>query len=160
MEATESVTVFDQFGGTFAAELGHGDQFVGVAAVEVNLDYLVQGLLPLRFEGWESVGTACRTVVVCLPTNVRQRVFQTLLLQCKLLELSFIKMDIREWLQRDVIEKIEDVARQDDGEHQKGGRPFPSGKVELCFHSAKILFWSGGCQDGRVVFCEQVNVNG
>lgn len=68
MESAEFVTVFNQFGGAFAAELGHGDQVVGVAAVEVDLDNLVQVFLPLRFEGWESVGTAfCPARVGLMP---------------------------------------------------------------------------------------------
>ena len=60
---------------------------------------------------------------------------------------------------RNLIEKIEDIARQNDGEHQKGGRPFASGKVELCFHAAKIAFRRGGCQEGERDFCEQTNVD-
>ena len=80
MESAEFVTVFNQFGGAFAAELGHGDQIVGVAAVEVDLDDLVQGFLPLRFEGWESVGTASCPARVGLLTYGGKRVFQVLLL--------------------------------------------------------------------------------
>lgn len=61
-------------------------------------------------------------------------------------------MDIGRWHERDVVEEIEDVARQNDGKHQKGGCPFASGKVEPCFHAAKIQSGKGGCQEGGSFF--------
>ena len=61
--------------------------------------------------------------------------------------------------QRDLIEEVEDVARQNDGEQQKGGRPFASREVESCFHAAKIALRGGGCQEGERDFCEQKNVD-
>ena len=93
-----------------------------------------------------------------LPQSI-QRIIKSLLCLGELLELRLIEQNIWHWFQRDIIEEIEDVARQNDGEHQKGGSPFASGKVESCFHSAKIISRTGGCQEVLHVFFQQAKVD-
>lgn len=54
--------------------------------------------------------------------------------------------------------EIVDVSGCHDGEQEKGGRPFASGKVEFRFHAAKIPPRTRGCQEGDPVFYEQAVV--
>jgi len=137
MQTAEFISVFDQFGSTFASELRDGEQVIGVAAVEVDFNDIVHLFALLLFEGRERVGAHVRSIGERLLSNRFQRIGKLLLSLCKLLELNLVKVDITGRLLTVLMTEIVDVARDHDGEQEEGGRPFASGKMELRFHGCK-----------------------
>ena len=147
MQTAELVAVFNELGSTFAPELRHGEQIVGVAAVEVDLDDVVHRLAFLLFERRKRVRADSWLVGERLLPSCFQRINKLLLPLGKLLELSLVEMYIAGRLLTVLVAEIVNVARDHDGEQEKGGSPFASGKMELRFHAAKIQSRDMGCQD-------------
>jgi len=148
VQAAELVAIFDELGGSFASELRDGEQIVGVAAVEVNLDNVVHRFALLLLEGRERVGAHARSVAERLLPAGSDGVCQPLLFLRKLLELSLVKAEIKGRLLAVVVPEIVDVARDHDGEQEEGGRPFASGEMEFRFHSCKDTTWEWGLSIG------------
>lgn len=87
-----------------------------------------------------------------------ERVRQPLLFLGEFHEQGFVLVNIVGRLAVVFVEKVEDVARQDDGEQKQGGSPFASGEMEFRFHMAKIQSRRRGCQEGTRIICQQENV--
>ena len=113
-------------------------------------------------ERGQGVGSGFVAVVVMiLPLSLPyfvERVRQPLLLLGECHEQGFILVNIVGRLAMVFIEKVENVARQNDGEHKQGGSPFASGEMEFRFHMAKIQSRKRGCQEGARIICQQENV--
>lgn len=159
VEAAKSLAVFHEFGGAFAPELRHGDQLVGVAAVDVDPHHVVHRFVFLFPEGRGRVGACGRARAESLFPCFRERVVKSPLFVGELLEKGFVTVRVAGRFRVCVAHEIVDVACGHDGEQEEGGRPFASGKVEFRFHGAKIPFRSGGCQEGDGFFYEQARVN-
>lgn len=99
--------------------------------------------------------------VLCLPLSLSclvHRVRQPLLFLGEFHEQGFVLVNIVGRLAMVFIEKVEDIARQNDGEQKQGGSPFASGEMEFRFHKAKIQSRRRGCQEGAGTICQQENV--
>lgn len=153
MEAAEFLAVLDQFGGPFAPELRDGEQVVGVAAVEVDLDDVVQRFALLIPEWRERVGTHVRLAAGRLPAVGLGGVGQPLLLLRESQELLLVRTDVAGRLPVVVAPEIVDVACCHDGEQEEGGRPFASGEMEFRFHVGKDTTSRWGLSRFLKYFC-------